>query len=510
MAIMRTNIFNDFPICLLAFNEKGSEIELIERNETWRRICIRMKRDFSTKFDFQTAELGGEEEAIQEFNSSCSKFAILSHTWIQDTPGEVTYADWKPTKVDKSSRGYQKLANFCRVAAIDYGVTLGWMDTICINKESSSELDESIRSMFKWYSYAEVCVTHLADIMTVDNMRHDTWFTRGWTLQELLAPSYTKFYNAEWKKIHSHWKGDLEDEDILREIQAATTIVKDELTMNLLDIPISRRMQWAANRRVTRAEDTAYSLMGIFGVSISTAYGEGPQLAFIRLIKEIIASKHDTLDIMNFGYGNKYPSEKSAERSGRITASSLVPLSPKQFLWSKPILWQRSTTPITLTHLGLHVSVLLIPGISITNLPDESRPIGRYFGTITENFLNPNNDITSGTFSLLESCIYEKPISSTIRREAVLFFAVFNFYETATTVEIAPRDSLCYAKALIPVELHLSFDLEDILSDTSKLRMLYTPQPTFFTLQSVNEESYFIIPKPDLEKHGMFLRTMYL
>ncbi|KAF9470645.1 hypothetical protein BDN70DRAFT_845784, partial [Pholiota conissans] len=226
-------------------------------------------------------------------------YAILSHTWIRSLPGEITYDDWQQGDFDTTHPGYRKLVHFCNIAAENYGLLLTWMDTVCINKSSSSELDESIRSMYKWYRSADVCITYLAETVSLAEISKDPWFTRGWTLQELLAPYTLKFYNRDWKQL-TQYKNDKQNRKILQKIEEATTISEEELSVDC-KVPISRKMQWAANREVTREEDIAYSLMGVFGVSMSIAYGEGCEQAFVHLIKEILnISKNDVLDILNW------------------------------------------------------------------------------------------------------------------------------------------------------------------------------------------------------------------
>ncbi|KAF9475476.1 hypothetical protein BDN70DRAFT_780939, partial [Pholiota conissans] len=218
-------------------------------------------------------------------------YAILSHTWNQ-TAGEFTYDDWQNGPVDAMDPKCQKLIKFCSAAWENNRLRFGWIDTVCIDKKSSSELDESIRSMYKWYSNAAVCITYLAETGSLSDMKYDSWFTRGWTLQELVAPKFIKFYNKHWERLVPFNNNDAEHYSVLQSIENATTITSDELC-HIHNAPISRRMELAAKRRVTREEDTAYSLMGIFGVSISTAYGEGATRAFFRLLKEIFDSTED-------------------------------------------------------------------------------------------------------------------------------------------------------------------------------------------------------------------------
>ncbi|KAF9477629.1 hypothetical protein BDN70DRAFT_946478, partial [Pholiota conissans] len=177
------------------------------------------------------------------------------------------------------------------------------MDTVCIDKSSSSELDESIRSMYKWYNRSSVCITYLGETTSLSDMANDPWFTRGWTLQEPLAPEIVKFYRRDWNQLSTECLNDKDNVGIQQCIERATFITKEELESgSIYNLPISRRMQWAAKRQVTRGEDIAYSLMGIFNISIPIAYGEGTLGAFSRLVKEIInTTKHGVLDIFNWG-----------------------------------------------------------------------------------------------------------------------------------------------------------------------------------------------------------------
>ncbi|KAF8957192.1 heterokaryon incompatibility protein-domain-containing protein, partial [Flammula alnicola] len=263
-----------------------------------------------------------------------ASYAILSHTWLQKKP-EVIYGDAKDTQKwwsvqSKRGMGYRKLEGFCRVAREDYSVSLAWMDTICINKDSTSELDESIRSMYRWYKNASVCVVYLGDSTSLDDMHADRWFTRGWTLQELLASGLSsRFYNKHWKAmidpndfIPAVYRSLGSFSEILPVIQKATGIdPKDLYGFEAgLQSGVASRMSWAAKRTTTREEDQAYSMMGIFDVSFPIAYGEGADRAFLRLIEAMLASDSHCLDVFNF--------------AGQITSrcsSQVIPSSPESY-----------------------------------------------------------------------------------------------------------------------------------------------------------------------------------
>lgn len=169
------------------------------------------------------------------------------------------------------------------------GVPYAWIDACCIDKTSSAELSEAINSMYDWYSHAEVCYVFFADVSDAESphapdsrFRRSMWFTRGWTLQELIVPWGTVFLSKEWRMIGTK-------ASLAGVIEAVTGIERDVLlhVRPLHTVSVARRMSWASLRRTTRVEDEAYCLMGIFGVRLPVIYGEGTQ-AFIRLQEEIM------------------------------------------------------------------------------------------------------------------------------------------------------------------------------------------------------------------------------
>ena len=116
----------------------------------------------------------------------------------------MTCRIYKPEAKNKA--GYRKITGCCSVAA-DYGCDDVWIDTCCIDKSSSAELLEAINSMYRWYKGAKVCYTYLADMTLTDvsmaksALRNCRWFSRGWTLQELIAPSWLILFDANWIMI---------------------------------------------------------------------------------------------------------------------------------------------------------------------------------------------------------------------------------------------------------------------------------------------------------------------
>jgi hypothetical protein len=181
------------------------------------------------------------------------------------------------------------------------GIFYVWVDTCCIFKESSAELSESINSMFAWYRDARICFAYIGDLdentnegtsaqlmkpLRATTFEDSKWWTSGWTLQELIAPTEVMFFNKNWNFIdlRSSLAG-----RIAKITGIAEEILKGGNLHKLHDFSTAERFSWASERRTTRGEDRAYSLMGLFGVNMSMIYGEGEQAAFFRLQKEIFA-----------------------------------------------------------------------------------------------------------------------------------------------------------------------------------------------------------------------------
>jgi hypothetical protein len=120
------------------------------------------------------------------------EYAILSHTWGEE---EITFAQiLKKRKEPLRANGYQKIDFTCKQAKKN-GINYAWIDTCCIDKSSSAELSEAINSMFKWYKEAKICYAYLNDVTCLTDLETARWFTRGWTLQELIAPETLHFFD---------------------------------------------------------------------------------------------------------------------------------------------------------------------------------------------------------------------------------------------------------------------------------------------------------------------------
>jgi hypothetical protein len=231
-------------------------------------------------------EADGHFSLAEFVGRSIPQYAILSHTWGPDNE-EVTFKDLRKG-VGKSKVGYQKLV-FCSKQAASDGLDFFWVDTCCIDKSSSAELQEAINSMYKWYYKATKCYVYLSDVATASLSQMDQsfeksrWFTRGWTLQELLAPTSVAFFSREGDRL-----GDRDS--LMPQITKVTGIPHKALQLHgspLSQFSVEARMSWLGERETKREEDAAYCLLGLFDVHMPLLYGEGREKAFNRLREEI-------------------------------------------------------------------------------------------------------------------------------------------------------------------------------------------------------------------------------
>ncbi|KAK1832984.1 hypothetical protein QBC39DRAFT_425079 [Podospora conica] len=290
--------------------------------------------------------------------ASIPPYAILSHTWGSE---EITKVDGL-----KSRAGYRKILDFCGAPH------WAWVDTCCIDKTSSAELSEAINSMFKWYKRSEVCLVYLSDVPT-NGRRHSNadsefrcsrWFTRGWTLQELLAPSRLWFYNQAWFRIGVIVKSDRESHirsDLSISVAKVTGIPVSAITCyrGLSSASVSSKMSWAAKRETTRIEDTAYCMLGLFGVHMPLLYGEGRQ-SFTRLQEHIIMHSVDHT-IFAWRYGAGLPDSRQIRKFNNLMAQS-----PSDFVRGSELQDSSSfsaspkDTSFQMTNRGLHIRLPIL------------------------------------------------------------------------------------------------------------------------------------------------------
>ncbi|KAI4595348.1 hypothetical protein KJ359_007023 [Pestalotiopsis sp. 9143b] len=136
---------------------------------------------------------------LELHESTDRPYAILSHTWGEEEVTIQQYREWRSahagyfakkvgadtdgsvepaeiTMLKRIKRGdnpaeseraqYQGMTKILRCVeeALSDGYEYIWVDTCCIDKTSSAELQEAINSMFKWYERAKVCYAYLSDV----------------------------------------------------------------------------------------------------------------------------------------------------------------------------------------------------------------------------------------------------------------------------------------------------------------------------------------------------------
>ncbi|KAI6030182.1 heterokaryon incompatibility protein-domain-containing protein [Pisolithus marmoratus] len=296
---------------------------------------------------------------LEMFNSSPPEYAILSHRWREE---EILFQDIEEGRDIVARRGYTKFHDSCRRASDD-GFDYIWIDTCCIDKSSSAELSEAINSMYQWYKNSALCYAYLDD---VDDpvVAHDRawgsalvrseWFTRGWTLQELIAPRHVQFYTQDWHLIGSKVT-------LAHALKIVTRIPIPVLCHGLSSSRLSTAqiLSWAANRVTTRVEDQAYSLMGLFGVFMPVLYGEGNH-AFKRLQLEIMRTSNDqsifAWDKQRFTGGVLADSP-----SFFAGLSDVRTVDPEEFVHGCVLDGERPEHSYTVTNSGIRICLPVVP-----------------------------------------------------------------------------------------------------------------------------------------------------
>ena len=317
-------------------------------------------------------------------------YAILSHVWGGDEQAFLDTRVWTSGGTWASKTAHQarsralrrpalKIKNACKLAR-RHGFRWLWVDTCCIDQANSTELSEAINSMYTWYEGASMCYAYLHDVPGGEDpnaphsaFRTSVWFSRGWTLQELIAPHSVIFLAQDWSPIGP--------KRLLATLIERITGV-DHLVLThrrkLDDVSIACRMSWASKRKTTRIEDEAYALMGIFDVYMPTIYGEGRH-AFVRLQEEILKKCPDQTI---FAWGRILEDHQSGvfvesaqehDYAPHAQAESLLAPSPAEFAGCadlRPIaqselaavLGVRETMPEYMsTSYGIRTTVPLVP-----------------------------------------------------------------------------------------------------------------------------------------------------
>ena len=288
------------------------------------------------------------------------KYAILSHVWDKE---EIELQDVyrcshdKPLTVPKKEEAIFKFEG-CRRQAREDDIPYFWIDTCCIDKPNHSELNEAINSMYYWYKHAKVCYAYLSDVPKDGKISESKWFKRGWTLQELIAPTNVVFFDQKWGTMGSR-------ANMVADLSRITNIREEFLSGgNLEEASVAERMSWVSQRSTSKEEDLAYCLLGIFDVHMPLLYGERLIAAFRRLQLQILEMDDDT---SIFAWRTK--SLVSGGKGQEDTFGLLAP-SPVCFKDShnvKKVALPRVDgyvggirTPISFNNKGLHLSLPIL------------------------------------------------------------------------------------------------------------------------------------------------------
>ena len=308
-------------------------------------------------------------------------YAILSHTWEGD---EVTHQDMRDLRIARHKAGFWKIQMTCEQAK-EADIEYAWVDTCCIDKTSSAELQEAVNSMFEWYARASECYAYLADVKQADplddrlsdNIQNSRWFSRGWTLQELIAPANVYFFDKDWSSLGS--RRTLATPICTRTGIDAGLIENGVLYESDWDVwrfglgrySIAQRMSWAADRETSREEDRAYSLLGIFGVAMPLLYGEGKR-AFTRLQEEIIRTSRSTQPDLSILLWED-PRARHHSGTSRGDSDCLLASSPNAFRGCRNIAFYETPnateaiTNVTISSSGLRAQIRFLRVRSFDN-----------------------------------------------------------------------------------------------------------------------------------------------
>lgn len=331
---------------------------------------------------FLTTDADGALSLTKDLETPPDRYAVLSHTWASDVDEEVTIDDIL-NKKNAGKTSYCKL-HFCTNQIQKDGLKYVWVDTCCIDQSNSAELSEAINSMFRWYGGSDRCYVYLSDVSVggggledgswLRAFRDTKWHTRGWTLQELLAPKSVEFFSAEGVFLGNK----LTLESVLHEVTGIP--IRALQGEPLSSFSIKERFAWAEKRATRKAEDKWYCLLGVFGVSMSWRGGEGEPSARQRLMRKIVGSSDEFLRSI---YTTEYQAclENVAERA--TTGTCLWFWKHPIFIkWSSDqrgsILWYSADHGTGKSVLCRHVIEAYrhkLPGVTVLYfLFDECRP----------------------------------------------------------------------------------------------------------------------------------------
>ncbi|KAI6149753.1 hypothetical protein BKA82DRAFT_940691, partial [Pisolithus tinctorius] len=217
---------------------------------------------------------------------------------LQDTPSYhirgkrtspiIKTSTTRPAVVSKATRNSRSFA--VSRMKITRSSSLGRTRSVSTSRVARNWTNRFVRCSHG-HRKAAICIAYAGQTNSLLDLAADRWFTRGWTLQELLAPLRFKFYNKDWFPLTDFPNDKIHEEDARNSVLTATGVEPRhfrDFEPGFRNPSLPERMRWVARRLTTRAEDKSYCMTGIFGVSMLVAYGEGPERAFFRLFQAIL------------------------------------------------------------------------------------------------------------------------------------------------------------------------------------------------------------------------------
>ncbi|RYC63731.1 hypothetical protein CHU98_g2471 [Xylaria longipes] len=398
-------------------------------------------------------------------------YAILSHTWEKEELSFEQLRNPHSTFLEEiqNSPAFLKIIGTCKLAS-QHGLSYAWVDTCCIDKSSSAELSEAINSMFRYCQDAAFCIAFISDLphspdpvtLNADfesQFPRCRWLTRGWTLQELIAPAQVYFYDSTWslRGSKNDWKSLM-----FKETGIDEAILETPNGLRL--VPVARRMSWVSKRQTTRPEDIAYCLLGIFDVNMPLIYGEGRK-AFTRLQEEIAK---DSCDLSLFAWQllDSFQNYRG-----------ILAISPAEFANCREIKHRIRNaiipTEFTLTNRGLRIETTLV------NVPAESEDVILNLG------FSYRDDWHTRTSRGWIGVYLAKTQNGYVRARPDALFQALSQYR-----QRCPPALIYVRKMLDPFQ---SLEVERRFERAIKLEVIQTPDyPSILTLEDVSPEGLWV------------------
>ena len=282
------NAIRESPLVLLNTDsgrllDKSGQARLFESQPIFRELISSM----TTHIDHARIE-----REVAEYY----RYATFSHKWEDNEPLFEAVIRIVVYDLDESLT-HDKLQMFCKVVR-DSGFHWAWSDTCCINKADHFVLQEALVSMFKWYEGSALTVVLLRGVRSPTkrgDLVRSIWNTRAWTFQEYHASKVVRFYTDDWKPyLNVDIPNHKESPEIISEMEEATGVSASALMALRPGLDdIREKLHLASTRQTTRVEDAAYSLLGIFSMSLPVVYGEGDK-ALGRFLAQLLTSSGDT------------------------------------------------------------------------------------------------------------------------------------------------------------------------------------------------------------------------